>query len=154
MSTWPSLVARPIIFIKISGAADSGVRRTASQGGKMASKRGTGIHVVMTDVEASDLDAYSRWYEEEHIPERVALDGVLSARRFRLDNRGPQPSLLASQYRPAGRFLVTYELEDPSVIEGEQWIEVNRRPSPLSVQMISTMRNVVRGTYTLLNTFE
>jgi hypothetical protein len=110
--------------------------------------------VVMTDVEADDIDAYSRWYEGEHMPERVALDGVLSARRFLLDDRGPQPSRLAGQFRPAGRFLVTYELEDPSVIEGDEWMGVNQRPSPLSVEMVSTMRNVVRGTYRLLSTFE
>lgn len=120
----------------------------------MALDRVKGLHVVMTDVEIEDEASFSRWYEEEHIPERVALDGVISAHRYVLDNRGPQPSLLDGRYHPARRFLVTYELEDPSVIEGDQWIGVNSRPSPLSLEMISTMRNVVRGTYSLIGTFE
>jgi hypothetical protein len=43
---------------------------------------GSAIMHAMTYADASVMDDFARWYDEEHIPMLVACDGVLSARRF------------------------------------------------------------------------
>ncbi len=56
-------------------------------------------------------DALDTWYETEHVPDMLAIDGFLAVRRFRLIDAGPPPP--ASQ-----RFLAVYdvEAESPGVI--------------------------------------
>jgi hypothetical protein len=58
------------------------------------------VLVVQVEVDPADEDEFNRWYDEEHIPEKLASPGFLSARRFRLADDSP-------------RYLVIYELDDP-----------------------------------------
>ncbi len=58
------------------------------------------VLVVTVEVDAADEDEFNRWYDEEHIPEKLATPGFLSARRFKVAD----DSL---------RYLVIYELADP-----------------------------------------
>ena len=44
-------------------------------------KRG-GLLVVMVEVDPEHEDELNRWYDEEHIPEKLATLGFRSARRF------------------------------------------------------------------------
>src|SRR4029077_5154520 len=44
--------------------------------GAMA-KKGTGLLMVWADVPASKEDEFNRWYNEEHLPERMAIPGFL-----------------------------------------------------------------------------
>jgi len=47
----------------------------------MATK-GTGLLMVWADVPANREDEFNRWYNEEHVPERLAVPGFLSAARY------------------------------------------------------------------------
>ena len=67
-------------------------------------RRGTGLLLVMIDVDPEFEDELNRWYEEEHLPERLACEGFLSARRFQ-----------AIEGRP--KYLAIYELESPEVLD-------------------------------------
>lgn len=68
---------------------------------------GDAIMHVFTHADASIVDDFHRWYEEEHIPALVACDGVFGARRFACttpDDDGYE-------------FIAIYQLADVSVLE-------------------------------------
>ena len=43
------------------------------------------ILVVMMEVDPAHEDDFNRWYDDEHLPERLELPGYISARRFKLE---------------------------------------------------------------------
>jgi len=57
---------------------------------------------VTIESEPSEVEDFERWYEEEHLREKLAEPGFVHARRFRLHD---DPS----------KCLVVYELKDPAV---------------------------------------
>ena len=46
--------------------------------------------MVYTDVGPEHEDEFNRWYDEEHIPERLSIPGVLSAARYAAVQGGPK----------------------------------------------------------------
>jgi len=46
---------------------------------------GNTILVVMMDVNPAHEDEFNRWYNEEHLTERLEIPGYISARRFKLE---------------------------------------------------------------------
>ena len=55
----------------------------------MATK-GTGLLMVWADVPAEKEDEFNRWYDEEHLPERMAIPGFLGGARYRAVKGGPK----------------------------------------------------------------
>ena len=47
-----------------------------------AKKKGTGLLMVWCDVPADKEGEFNRWYNEEHLGERMAIPGFLSAARY------------------------------------------------------------------------
>ena len=90
------------IYVEITPPTAGGPRT----GGAVAAPRpGSGLLFVLIDVDPEDDAELERWYTEEHLPERLACEGFLDARRFLLvEGDGP-------------RYLATYELADPGVLE-------------------------------------
>src|SRR5258705_4789118 len=43
---------------------------------------GKGMLLTSMDIDASDEQEFNRWYDREHLAERVAIDGFLEARRY------------------------------------------------------------------------
>ncbi len=68
-------------------------------------ERRPGVMIAMFDVPESIDAEFNKWYEEEHIPEKVGqVPGFLAARRYKsLDGRP--------------NYLCIYELEDISVLD-------------------------------------
>ncbi|GIT68955.1 MAG: hypothetical protein Ct9H300mP27_00590 [Chloroflexota bacterium] len=61
----------------------------------MAEKKGTGLMMVWVDVPSEHEDEFNHWYNEEHLPELLAVPGVLNAARYEAVMSGPQkPCLL------------------------------------------------------------
>ena len=48
----------------------------------MEAKKGDGLLMVYCDVAAEHEEEFNRWYNDEHIPERLAIPGVLNAARY------------------------------------------------------------------------
>ena len=46
--------------------------------------------MVYADVPDEHDDEFNRWYDEEHIPERLAIPGVLNAARYAAVRGGPK----------------------------------------------------------------
>lgn len=70
----------------------------------MADKKGTGLMMVWVDVPSEHEEEFNHWYNEEHLPELLAVPGVLNAARYEAVMSGP-------------KHLACYELESPSVVE-------------------------------------
>jgi hypothetical protein len=59
------------------------------------------LYVESRPVSPERAEEYNKWYDEVHIPEIVALDGFVSARRFAPNGDGP--------------YLAIYEIDAPDV---------------------------------------
>ena len=80
----------------------------------MPNKKGTGLLMVWVDVPADKEAEFNRWYNEEHLPELLAIPGVLNAARYEAVRNGP-------------KHLACYELENPGVVESDAF--KSRKPS-------------------------
>lgn len=106
----------------------------------MAAKKGRGLLMVFTDVPAEVEDEYNRWYNEEHIPERLSIPGVLSAARYVALQGGP-------------KHLAAYELDQPETYYTDVWKNLLNNPTEWSKRMSPTVvatkfiRNIYRMIY-------
>jgi hypothetical protein len=82
----------------------------------MANSKGSGLLMVWADVPADKEKDFNRWYNEEHLAERLAVPGFLSAARYEAVKGGP-------------RHLAVYELESPAVLESEAYRRVQEQPT-------------------------
>jgi 3-oxoadipate enol-lactonase len=70
-----------------------------------------GLLLVMIDVDPAHEAEFNRWYNEEHLPERRACPGFLSARRF-----------IALEGEP--KYLALYDLESPEVLQSPEYQKI------------------------------
>ena len=63
-----------------------------------------GLLMFMTDIDAAHEAEFHRWYEEEHLTERMAIPGFITARRFQAIEGSP-------------KYLALYDLETPDVLQ-------------------------------------
>ena len=106
----------------------------------MVAKKGKGLLMVYSDVAPEHEDEFNRWYNEEHIPERLSIPGMLSAARYTAVQGSP-------------KYLACYELAGPEAWSSEAWqrwlinpTEWSQRMSP-SVIGINYIRNLYRLIY-------
>jgi hypothetical protein len=95
------------------------------------------VFVVYTQpFEGQDAD-YNKWYDEIHVADVEKLDGVLSARRYRLADMD-QPS----EGQPPYLALYELELDDVSVFPGQiaKAIEEGRMPLSPAMDRSKTVR--------------
>jgi hypothetical protein len=71
-------------------------------------RTGNGLLLVMSDIPSDQEEDFNRWYDEEHMAERMAVPGFLRARRFRAVEGTP-------------RYLALYDLETPDVLQSEAY---------------------------------
>lgn len=72
-------------------------------------------------------DTLNRWYEEEHLAERLAMPGFLRARRYR------------SAEDPV-RYLALYELADLDALTSPEYLASKQHPTPLTQHVDSRVR--------------
>jgi hypothetical protein len=82
----------------------------------MANRKGTGLLMVWADVPAGAEKEFNRWYNEEHLAERLAVPGFLSAARYEAVKGGP-------------KHLAVYELESPAVLDSADYQRVQANPT-------------------------
>lgn len=109
----------------------------------------TVLLLAMLDVDPSvDEDEFNRWYVEEHIPERLACPGFISARRYRVSDTPSSASGLpggAITGRP--RYLALYELAGPEALETPEYLALDARASARTKRMVAAMRGTIRNVY-------
>jgi hypothetical protein len=103
-------------------------------------KKGSGLLMVWADVPADKEADFTRWYNEEHLQERLAVPGFLNGARYEAVKGGP-------------RHLAVYELESAAVLESPAYKKVQANPTPwtkrCSPEAIGT--TYIRNVYTLIH---
>lgn len=106
----------------------------------MAAKKGRGLLMVFVDVPAALEDEFNRWYNDEHIPERLAIPGVLNAARYTAVRGGP-------------KHLACYELDEPEAYFSAAWQQRLTNPTEWTKRMSPSaigsrfVRNIYRLIY-------
>jgi hypothetical protein len=96
------------------------------------------VLVVTIEVDAEDEADFNRWYDTKHVPERLAMPGFLSARRY------------ASTDRP-GRYLAVYELSTPEAALSDAYMDMARSlETPWDKAVHATWTHMHREVWTLL----
>lgn len=94
--------------------------------------------VMMDEDESIDEQEFNEWYNNVHLPERLACPGFVAARRF-----------VATDGQP--RYLALYELESVEALESEQWnartTRASANASELDRKMMAGHRNVTKNVY-------
>src|ERR1700728_3152064 len=93
---------------------------------------GKGMLLTSMDIDAADEAEFNRWYDREHLEERVAIEGFLEARRYIAHQAGPKYLSLYS--------TATFEVLDSPVyrtaLAGQTaWSKAN----------IARFKNMIRG---------
>jgi hypothetical protein len=106
----------------------------------MTQRKGTGLLMVWCEVPDEVEDEFNRWYNEEHIEERLSISGVLSAARYEAVMSGP-------------KHLAVYELENSAVMESEEYLKVRSNPTEWSQRMSPeyTATIYVRNVYEMVH---
>jgi hypothetical protein len=81
--------------------------------------------VIWSVVAPAALDDFRAWHNREHLPERIAIPGILRGRRFRA---------LAQD----NRFLALYDLHTVEVLAAPEYRAVVDRPSPWTLRILGT----------------
>jgi hypothetical protein len=72
--------------------------------------------MVWADVPLDKEGEFNRWYNDEHLAERLAIPGFLSGARYEAVKGGP-------------KHLAVYELESPAVLESAAYRKVQNNPT-------------------------
>jgi len=79
-------------------------------------------------------EEFNRWYNTEHIKERVDIPGFFSGRRYRSLEGEP-------------KYFALYELEEPDVVHRPAYTQVRENPTPWTHKMEAIFQNFVRNIY-------
>jgi hypothetical protein len=86
----------------------------------------------------SELDEeFNAWYNTEHVPERIAVPGFLTARRYVVEGT-------------PGRYMAHYDLADLSVLHTEPYANISRNPTPWTRRIGHKLAENIRNEYELV----
>ncbi len=87
-----------------------------------------GLLLTITEPPAQMEEEFNAWYDSEHLPERLAIPGFSSARRW-VAPQAPAAS---------GKYLATSELDSPQVLETPEYLaHVGEHFTPWSKRCLS-----------------
>lgn len=93
---------------------------------------GQGLLALWNGVDPIRSAEYDLWHTREHVPERVTVPGMLSARRY-VDGDGPLP-----------RYLTLYDLQSLDVLTSPPYRELLEKPTDWSSSMRPSFRGFLR----------
>ena len=97
---------------------------------------GNTVLVVTMEVDEADEAEFNEWYNKQHLPERMAIPGYVSARRFKLEDGNN-----------ALKYLCIWEMVDGSPLQSEMYKDQNAHPTELSLRVNKTIKLRTRGLY-------
>lgn len=95
------------------------------------SLKGSAFLALWNDIEPARDAEYNLWHTREHVPERLTVPGILSARRYVGETH---PHL----------YFTLYELESRAVLASEAYKALVAGPTPWSQSMRPALRNFLR----------
>ncbi len=93
---------------------------------------GKGMLLTSMDIDAADEVEFNRWYDREHLEERVAIDGFLEARRYLAHTGSP-------------RFLFLYSTKTLDVLESPAYRARLENPTEWSKKNMARFKNMIRA---------
>src|SRR5690242_2759058 len=93
---------------------------------------GQGMLLTSMDIDPSDEADFNRWYDREHLEERVAIEGFIEARRYVADEGAP-------------KYLSLYSTESFEVLDSPAYRAALANQTDWSKQSIARFRNMIRG---------
>ena len=92
---------------------------------------GKGMLLTSMDIDPGHEADFNRWYDREHLIERVAIDGFLEARRY-----------IAHQGSP--KYLSLYSTETFEVLDSPAYRDALRTPTEWSKTNLARFKNMIR----------
>ena len=93
---------------------------------------GKGMLLTSMDIDPSDEVEFNRWYDREHLEERVAIEGFLEARRY-----------IAHQGAP--KYLSLYSTETFEVLDSATYRAALANQTDWSKANIARFKNMIRA---------
>ena len=92
---------------------------------------GKGMLLTSMDIDPTHEAEFNRWYDREHLKERVAIDGFLEARRY-----------IAHQGSP--KYLCLYSTETFEVLDSPAYRTALMNPTEWSKTNLARFENMIR----------
>jgi hypothetical protein len=93
---------------------------------------GKGMLLTSMDIDASDEAEFNRWYDREHLLERVAIEGFLEARRYVAHEASP-------------KYLSLYSTESFDVLDSQAYRTALASQTDWSKANIARFKNMIRA---------
>jgi hypothetical protein len=93
---------------------------------------GKGMLLTSMDIDPSDEAEFNRWYDREHLEERVAIKGFLEARRYVAHDGHP-------------KYLCLYSTETFDVLDSPAYRAVLAKPTAWSAATMARFKNMIRS---------
>jgi hypothetical protein len=93
---------------------------------------GKGMLLTSMDIDPSDEAEFNRWYDREHLEERVAIDGFLGARRY-----------VAREGSP--KYLCLYSTATFDVLDSPAYHAKLANPTDWSRKTMARFKNMIRA---------
>jgi hypothetical protein len=93
---------------------------------------GKGMLLTSMDIDPSDETEFNRWYDREHLEERVAINGFLEARRYVARNASP-------------KYLCLYSTTAVDVLNSPAYRARLANPTDWSKKTMARFKNMIRA---------
>ena len=93
---------------------------------------GKGMLLTSMDIDAAHEAEFNRWYDREHLEERVAIDGFLEARRYVAHNARP-------------KYLCLYSTATIEVLDSPAYRARLAKPTEWSKKTMARFKNMIRA---------
>ena len=93
---------------------------------------GKGMLLTSMDIDPADEPDFNRWYDREHLEERVAIDGFLEARRY-------------VAHRGSPKYLCLYSTETFDVLDSPAYRAALADPTDWSKTTMARFKNMIRA---------
>jgi hypothetical protein len=92
----------------------------------------TGILAIWNDIAPEGLAHYERWFNREHLMERVEVPGFHYGRRYEAVGEADR------------RFFAFYGVDTPAVLTSPDYLQRLNNPTPWTREVMLSFRNMVR----------
>jgi hypothetical protein len=93
---------------------------------------GKGMLLTSMDIDPADEKDFNRWYDREHLEERVAIDGFLEARRYLAHTGSP-------------KYLCLYSTKTIEVLDSPAYRARLGQPTDWSKKTMAKFKNMIRA---------
>src|SRR5215207_8364212 len=93
---------------------------------------GKGMLLTSMNIDAADEAEFNRWYDREHLEERVAIEGFVEARRYVAHDSNP-------------KYLSLYSTETFEVLDSPAYRTALANQTAWSKANIANFKNMIRG---------